>query len=177
VIAAYTLAGAKTTSSTPVTAATTPTPQSLTLASATGFSAGDVVVVDVDARQERAMIQSISGASITCQLTLAHSGTYPVTVEGGESIIREILRELARLGSGVGASKSAISSLSSRAGIKKVDDVEVFGGGSSVGAQGIDPIEQTLRLRDYWRDELANALGVIRLNGQSASGGSDLSVY
>ena len=177
VLQPYALAGAVTTSSTPVTAAASPTPQSLTLASATGFSTGDVVIVDVDSRQERATIQSLSGAAMTVQLTLAHSGTYSVTVEGGESIIREILRELGRLASGIGAARSTISTLSSSAGIKKVDEVEFFGGGSSVGAQGVDPVTQMLKLREYWRDELASVLGIQRLNGSHSHGGSEIGVY
>lgn len=176
VIQPYTTAGASTTSATPVTAASSPTPTSIVLASGTGFAAGNVVIVDVDTRQERATIQSISGATITLQLALAHSGTYPVTVEGGESIIREILRELALLGSGMNSTAGAISRLRSRAGIKKVDEIEFFGGGSTLGTQGKDPITQMLALREYWRDELASVLGIVRLNGRNG-GGSDVSVY
>jgi hypothetical protein len=177
VIQPYTTSGLATTSATPVTAASTPTPQSLTLGSVAGLAAGDVLVVDVDSRQERATIQSITGLSVTLQLSFAHSGTYPVIQEGGESIIREILRELARLGSGMGSKQSAISTLSSRAGIKKVDEVEFFGGGSSVGAQGLDPVTQILKLREYWRDELASVLGIPRMNVGKNSGGSEIGVY
>lgn len=177
VIQPYLLGGAQTVSSTPVTAATTPTPQSLTLLSATGFAAGDVVVVDVDARQERATIQSLSGATMTVQLSLTHTGSYPVVQEGAEAIIRDILRELRLLANGMNGSAGAISSLRSRAGLKKVDDVEFFGGGGTLASQGIDPVTQVLALREYWRDELAAALGIVRLNAKNQSGGSDISVY
>lgn len=170
VIQPYTLSGASTTSSTPVTAASSPTPQSLTLASATGFAAGAVVLVDVDARQERATVQSLSGSSMTVQLSLAHSGTYPVTVEGGESIIRDILRELRLVA-------DAISSLKDRVGLKKADEIEFFGGGNTLASQGIDPMTHTLNLREYWRDELASCLGIPRLNAKSSSGGGEIGVY
>lgn len=170
VIQPYTLSGAATTSSTPVTAASTPTPQTLSIASATGFAAGAVVLVDVDTRQERATVQSISGTSIVLQLSLAHSGTYPVTVEGGESIIRDILQELRRV-------SDAVISLKDRVGLKKADEIEFFGGGQTLASQGIDPMTHTLNLREYWRDELARCLGLPRLNAKNSSGGSEIGVY
>ena len=170
VIQPYTLSGASTTSSTPVTAASTPTPQTLVLQSAVGFNAGAVVIIDVDSRQERATIQSLSGTSMTVQLSLAHSGSYPVTVEGGESIIRDILRELRSVA-------DAISSLKDRVGLKKADEIEFFGGGQTLASQGIDPMTHTLNLREYWRDELARCLGIPRLNAKSSSGGAEIGVY
>lgn len=170
VIQPYTLGGVSTTSATPVTAASTPTPQSLVLSDATGFSAGAIVIVDVDGRQERATIQSLSGASITVQLSLAHSGTYPVVLEGGESIIRDILAELRRV-------SDAIGNLRDRVGLKRADEIEFFGGGQTLASQGIDPMTHTLNLREYWRDELARCLGIPRLNAKNSSGGSEIGVY
>ena len=171
VIKPYTLGGASTTSTTPVTAATTPTPTSLVLASATGFAAGAVVVLDVDARQERATIQSTSGSTITVQLSSAHTGTYPVVVEGGESIIRDLLVKLRSI-------SDSIDTLRSRAGIKAiVGDVEFFGGGGTLASQGIDPVTQLLSLREMWRDELAWTLGLTRRNDKRNSGGSDIGMY
>lgn len=166
----YMLGGTATTSATPVTAATTPTPQSLVLGSIGDIVAGSVVLVDVDSRQERATVQSVSGTSITVQLSLAHSGTYPVILEGGESIIRDILRELR-------AVADSISNLKDRVGLKQVDDVHFFGGGQTLASQGIDPMTHTLNLREYWRDELARCLGLPRLNAKNSSGGSEIGVY
>lgn len=170
VIQPYTLGGTATTSATPVTAASTPTPQSLVLASIGDITAGSVVLVDVDSRQERATVQSVSGSSITVQLSLAHSGTYPVVLEGGESIIRDILRELRQV-------SDAIVNLKDRVGLKKADEIEFFGGGQTLASQGIDPMTHTLNLREYWRDELARCLGLPRLNAKSSSGGSEIGVY
>lgn len=177
VIQPYTTGGASTTSSTPVTAATSPTPQTLTLASATGFATGNVIIVDVDSRQERATIQNLSGASATVLLSLAHTGTYPVVVEGGESVIRDILRELRLIASGMNGSAGVMTTMQSRLGLKRVDDVEFFGGGNTLASQGVDPLTQIIQLREYWRDELARVLGVVRLNAKSSSGGSDIGVY
>lgn len=178
VIQPYLQGGAQTTSSTPVTAASTPTLQTLTLASATGFAAGDIVIVDVDARQERATISALSGASATVQLTLDHSGTYPVVVEGSESIVRDILRELRLISSGMNGSKSALAQMQSRLGIKEIyQDVSFFGGGNTLASQGVDPLTQLLKLREHWRDELSFVLNVPRLNSSQSSGGSSVSVY
>lgn len=150
VVAEYLQAGAATTSATAVAAASSPTPVALTLASATGFSAGDRVVIDVDTRQEIATIQSVSGAAITVQLSLTHSGTYPVTVEGGETIVRRILRNLATI-------SEQIDNAGSTAGIKKVDEIEFFGEGSQA------QLSRLLELQMSQRDELASVLGVQNL--------------
>lgn len=134
VIAPYTLTGAATTSATAVAATSTPTPTTITLADATGFTPGAVAVVDVDARQERATVTAVAGATITLQLSQAHAGTYPVVVESGEGIIRDILSELHAVATEIG-------SLRSRVGIKSVDgEIEFFGGGRTTASQGIDPL-------------------------------------
>lgn len=170
VISQYLTAGESTTSATAVTSATSPTPVTLTLASVTGVEAGTPLVIDVDARQERAVVQSVSGSTVVVSLSKTHSGTYPVTVEGGEAIVRAILRKLQELG-GLG-STGLIDRAGASSGIKKVDEIEFFSG--SEGASG-SRIEQMKALREYWRDELASALGVERLNG--SHGGSSVAVY
>lgn len=176
VIAQYMTAGASTTSSTAVTAASTPTAVTLTLASATGFSAGDRIVVDVDSLQESAVVRSVSGATVTVLLSKAHAGTYPVTVEGGETIVRAILQKLQALSAlAAGGEAGALGGLSSSVGIKKVDEIEFFGGGSSA-LGGASRLSELIKLQDYWRDELAHTLGVVRLNGRGG-GGASVSMY
>lgn len=164
VISPYMTAGAVTTSSTSVEAATTPTPVTLTLASASGFSQFDRVVVDCDALQEIATVRSVSGSTISVVLSLAHDGTYPVTVEGGESLVRQILNKLDRLGNSLGFDAA------DSAGIKKVDEIEFFGGG------GGDAASELRSLREYWRRELASILGVPYLRDYRAGGGSAISL-
>lgn len=146
ILSTYLNAGATTTSTTSVTAATSPTLATLTLASATGFSAGSTIVLDVDSRQERATVESVSGSTIAVLLSLAHSGTYSVTVEGGEFIVRELLTKLRAVG-------DRLKLLISSAGIKKVDEIEFFEGGSG----GIAALRS---VRADIRNELASALGL-----------------
>ena len=161
----YTQAGAATTSATAVTAASAPTPVTITLASATGFSAGDRVVVDVDVRQEVATAQRLSGTSLTLLLSLAHTGTYPVTVEGGESIIREYLAQCVSLGAKMRAA-------SANAGVKRVDEVEFFE------PKGGSPMSAAFRAlnaeREHWRRELCGVFGIIYPRDIRAGGGSTI---
>lgn len=168
VIQQYITSGASTTSTTPVLEADDPTPQSITVLSAVGFQAGQLMIVDVDTRQERATITSVNGLAITAQLTLAHGpGVYPVTVEGGESIVRQILNELLKLGAGgLNGRAGRMSKIAGRLGIKKVDEVEFFGGK----ADGYDVLSQMIKMQEYWRDELAATLGVERLNRRGGGG-------
>lgn len=173
VVKPYLLSGAITTSSTEVVAASPATPTDITLASATGVSVGDRLVVDVDNRQESAIVSALSGAVATVSLSLDHSGTYPVTVEGTESIVRQRLRTLVDIG-------TRLERALGRAGIKKVDEIEFFasesGGGTTV-------FSDLIAQREYHRGELSRAIfGVGGLNGHYAGsagsgGGSRLSVY
>lgn len=158
------LAGAVTTSSTTVTADSSPTQATLTLADATGFTAGDVVVVDVDSLQESGTVQSVSGSDITLLLQNAHSGTYPVTVEGGESIVRETLRRISDV-------KDSLSKNYGAGSLKKVDEIEFYGTGG-------DTYFSTLAGNlAYWRDELASQLGVANMWRCKQACAQRLSVY
>lgn len=161
VIAPNLLAGASTTSATAVTAATTATAVSLTLASATGFSAGCRVAVDVDDAQEVATVRSVSGSAISVLLTKAHPAGYPVTVESGETIVREILGRLRTLG-------VTLTDTMARAGIKRADDVEFFGK-----REGSDVFGSLLSQQRYWREELRRALG---MRAQRDSGGASIAL-
>jgi hypothetical protein len=165
VIQSYVQAGASTTSATAVTAASVATPVTLTLASGTGFASGARVVIDVDDRQEVVTAQLVSGASLTVMLVKAHTGTYPVTVEGGESMVREVLGRLRTVG-------DKLANAATKAGIKRVDEIEFFGSSSS-GMSGV--FRELTRQRDSWRDELAALLGIQRLNG--GAGGATVSLY
>lgn len=165
VVQAYLNAGATTTSSTTVAVVDTPTQVTLTLASATGFAAGAIIYVDVLPQQERATIQSISGSTIVVYLQKAHVGTYPVTVDGGESIIREKLAQLYNI-------DDKLSSALNTAGLKRVDDIEFYGGSTKT-SQAV----MLQQLRDMRRDELASALGVANLHKLRRMSGQCVSVY
>ena len=147
-------------------AATTPTPATLVLVSGTNFAAGQRVVIDVDDRQEVVTAQNVSGASLTALLTLAHSGTYPVTVEGGETLIREQLTRLRAI-------NTQITAAASTAGIKQVDVIHSYGGGSA----GVSQIDVLYKQRDRASDELASLVGVQNMHRARRSGGQTLAVY
>lgn len=168
VVQTYCTAGAVTSSSTAVTAATSPTPVPLTLVSATGFSLFDRVVVDVDDRQEIATVSLVSGLAVTLQLSKTHSGTYPVTVEGGEAIVRDILRKIDHISKPGGMLEKS----GGTAGIKSVDEVEFFGASGE-----INRLKEIEKLRAYYRQELADALGVQNLRALRRGGSDALSVY
>lgn len=163
VVQPYLETGAATTSATAVTAATSPTPVTLTLASATGFTVGATVLIDVDSRQESATIQTLSGTSMTVQLSLTHSGTYPVVVESGESLIREGLKRLRQLDDDILEARSS-------AGLKMVGRgaVEWFGA-SSV-------LEALKKLQMDQRDELASIVGLPNM-WRARMGGSRTELY
>jgi hypothetical protein len=165
IVTLYLNAGATTTSSTTVAAASSLTQRTLTLASATGFVAGATVYVDVLPQQERAIVQSVSGSTITLYLQKAHLGTYPVTVDGGESIIREILGNLYD-------NRGKITAASNTAGIKQVDEIHFFGGSASS-----SQASSLYQIRDAMRDELASALGVTNLYKLRRGQGQSFSVY
>lgn len=158
-------AGAVTTSSTAVSASPgTHSPAVLTLASGTGFSAGARIVIDVDDRQETVTLESISGVAASVLLSNAHSGTYPVTVEGGESIIREYLTNIRNV-------KSQMAQAFGAGSLKAVDEVQFYDtkGRTLFGVLG----EQLA----FWRDELASALGIASMWRRNSGGSTRLAVY
>jgi hypothetical protein len=164
VIQVYLGAGATTTSATAVTITTAGTPQTIVLTSADGFDSGARVVVDVDGRQEKLTIQTLSGTSLTAQFAKVHSGTYPVTIEGGESLVREKLGEIwaARVTRGKSQGRGALKAITG--------DVEWYDSGMTSFASSSAEI-------DVLRDELAAILGVQNMWRQRRSAGSRMSVY
>lgn len=153
VIKRYVSTDGTTTSSTTVTASTNPTPTSITLASAIVSALGPRLVVDVDDRQEIATVSAVSGSTVVLLLKKAHSGTYPVSIESGETLVREQLAKIAQLDA------QLIARLSS-AGIKKVDEIEFFGAPDLGGLSASEAFQQA---KDDMRDELAAMLGVPNL--------------
>lgn len=165
VIQPYTQKGATTTSSTAVTASPfEPSPVTLVLASPTGFQSDQRVVVDVDGRQEAGTVQALAGSNLTVLLSKAHTGTFPVTVEGGESIIREILGYIRD-------AKQKMAESYGTGSLKKVDEIEFYqaGGQTYFGVLGGQLA--------YWRSELATVLGLTAITGRGRSAGATLSVY
>jgi hypothetical protein len=153
---------------TAISASSSAAPQAITLASATGFSAGQRAVLDVDDRTETATIQSLAGAVMTVQLRLAHSGTIPVALEGPITMARELLRQIER-------ARAEMASVFGDGALKKVDEVEFYKQGD-MSRFGLIGAQVT-----YWRDELASVLGVANgwrhRNGGAGGGSVSCSVY
>lgn len=150
VIQTYLNEEATTTSSTTVAKAEDeddPEPVALTVVSATDMVVHATIVVDVDHRREVATIQSVSGSVITAMLTKAHSGTYPVSLDGGITIVREILRGLRKIAVTLG--EDGVDTL----GIERVDEIKFKGGDHST---WIGLKNEQMRLRD----ELSSAFGL-----------------
>ena len=139
----------------------------LTLLSAVGFTAGDKAVIDVDSFMETPTIRAVSGSTIDVALSLAHTGTYPVTVEGGESLLRALLKQL-------GAVEAQFSQVVQTAGLKRAEDIEWYQAGASMGkAGGSAQLAALFAQRDDLREQLARALNVANLwLVRRASGGN-----
>lgn len=166
VIAPNLTAGAVTTSSTPVGAATSGAALvSIALASAVGFSAGARVVIDLDSRQETASLESISGSTVSLLASNVHSGTYPVTVEGGESIVRELLTRIREV-------KAQMAKTLGEGELKKVDEIEFYQ--SRAGTTLFGNLGGQLA---WWRAELASVLGIQSMWAARQAGAQRLSVY
>lgn len=164
VVAQYIPAGAATTSATAVAVAASPTLVTLVLASATGFETGARVWVGVDDNLETATIQSLSGTSMAVSLTKAHAGTYPVYIDGGEGMVRELLDKIK-------ATKVRLGATYGGGGLKKVDEIEFYQTGSKTLFGNIG--DELM----FWRDELASLLGVINAWRRKRAAGSTIAVY
>ena len=166
VVQPYLQAGVLTYSSTPVAAIPvggSPSPVTLTVVSTAGIAVGDRLIVDQDLPQEGTHVSAIGAGTITAMLANAHQGTYPVTVEGGEAIIRQLLRECVLI-------QARISASAGRLGVKRAGDVEFFGTTSNQkGTRG-----ELLELQRYWRGELCEALGIPNLREEARGGGQSL---
>ncbi|HTJ17821.1 MAG TPA: hypothetical protein VL494_13670 [Steroidobacteraceae bacterium] len=164
VIAVYMTAGAETTSATSVPDTTEPKQRTITLTSATGFAAGNRIWVDVDDRLESTTIQSLSGANATVVLSKPHSGTYPVYVDGGEAIVRELLARIK-------ATKDELANIFGEGALKQVDEIAFY-------QTGMTLFGSTAKALMFWRDELASAIGDVSLNRwRRRGGGGSMSVY
>jgi hypothetical protein len=167
IIQPYLDTGTSTTSATAVTAASTATPVTLTLTSATGLASGDRVVIDVDSRKETVTIQSLSGTSMTVQLSLAHSGTYPVVLaDSGEAIVREILTRIRE-------TKAEMATAFGLGSLKRADDLEWYQAGGNLSSQ-FGTLGENLA---HWRGELSATLGVASAWDTGRAASQTLSVY
>lgn len=167
IIQKFLQAGALSSSATAVVSSGVLGPFDLTLTDPTGFSLGDRVFVDVDDFQESATIRHITGSTIGVYLKLDHSGIYPVGVDGGEGIVREILKNIRDV-------KKRLATTFGTGALKQVDEV------------GFYPTRDRTQFRNLydqlmgWRAELSQVLSngqQLNMWAQAQSGGQRLSVY
>jgi len=153
-----------TTSSTAVTATGAAV---LTLASVTGYVAGQRIVLDVDDARETVTIRTVSGSTVSVVCRYLHAGSYPVEVESPLTLVRGILSDLVTMEQ---AQRRNVQSL----GLKRVDEVEWFGaaGEKTIGAE---LNERRMKLRM----ELAEACGIgwVVRQGMARRAGGSVEVY
>jgi hypothetical protein len=170
VILPYTQSGADTTSNT-VVDNESPDAVVLKLADTAGFHVWDRVFVDVDDSQESATIQSLDGTGKTICVILSKQhgsvGAYPVIVDGGVAQARNLLRLIEKV-------TAQIEDAPSRAGIKKVDEIEFFGSSRSGKSTTFEELREQ---REDARRELAEVLGLPYLRGLRRGPGRAFEVY
>lgn len=148
-----------------ITVAASPATNVLSLVSAVGFAAGARVFIDVDSRKENVTIQALAGNDITVQLTKAHDGEVPVSLEGPIPLAIEKLCRILEV-------KDEMAQTFGYGALKAVDEVEFYNTGDSTTLFG--SLGEQLK---YWRAELASILGVPSLWAQRASAGSRIAVF
>lgn len=145
-------------------------PVSTTSTQALSFVPGSMLVVDVGPNTETTIVQQIAGLVLTVQLFNAHSGTYPVVLQGAEQIIRDIFTRLDVI-------KSEMLNVAPKtAGIGKVDEVEMFSKKSGRDRTQ-DKFGALLWQRDEARRDLAGALGIPYLKDARKASGCRMELY
>jgi hypothetical protein len=149
---------APTSSSTTVSAAG---PTTITVASATGLTAGMRVQLDCDDQRETCTIRNVAGSVLSLVARKIHSGTYPVEVESALTLVRGVLSDLIAL--------------------EQVNSIASF---NPLGLISVDEVTWSDRGQSYWieygrgilRRRLATACGVGWIYTASR-GSSALEVY
>lgn len=145
-------------------------PVSTTSTQALSFVPGSQVVVDVGPNQETTIVQSVAALALTVQLFNAHTGTYPVILQGAEQIIRDIFTRLDVI-------KSELTNVAPKtAGISKVDEAE-FVPRKAGREKSFDKFGSLMWQRDEARRDLAGALGIPYLKDVRKASGGRMELY
>ena len=169
VIQPYLQSGADTMSQTTIGSFAVTTTTEIEVDDITGFEVGQSVVIDDDDLQERSTIRAVTeGPPHIIKLRLAagieHEAPFRVTVEGGLTIVRGLLNDLRTFDN---PRSNAFRKMLSRAGVKKVDEIEFFG--TEAGFTGMNNLES---IREYFRRQLAAALGLPYSRGAKSGSNS-----
>jgi hypothetical protein len=169
-----------TTSVTPVTAAPTGAAIALTLAAVPviagsttpAFTVGTSVNVDVGPNAETAQIQVLSGLTMWVTLFNAHgtNGAYPITMSGGENVVRSILQR-------INAITAELTNIApTTAGVEQVNKIKLYA--SSRHRQGSrEKWESLVAQREQARDDLGEAVGFTNLRKKRRSAGGRMELF
>ncbi len=81
------------------------------------------LVIDAGDATETVVVSAVTATTFTARFSLAHSGGYPVCVASGQTRLRQLLHQCDK------AWDACLSqNIGGTAGIKKVDEIEFFGG-------------------------------------------------
>ncbi len=147
-------------------------PASITSTQSLQFVVGSNVVIDVGVAKETSVIQSVSGLTITLNLVNAHSGTYPVVLQGAEQVIRDCFDRLDQI-------KGEMLNVAPKtAGIAAITgEIEFFSSGHQNRKGGRTKFEDLMFQRTIARRDLAGALGIPYLLDLRSAGGANFEVY
>ncbi len=138
------------------------------------FTVGTTVTVDVGPAAETSQILVVSGTTIWLTLVNAHgaSGAYPISMAGGEQVVRDILSRL-------DAIKSELTNIAPKAaGIEQIDEVRIYPATTTGSRRGSrDKFESLIQQREQARDDLGEAVGFPNLRTMRKRGGSRVEVY
>jgi hypothetical protein len=157
-------AGTVTSSATATTAGDLAT---ITLVDATDFAAYTRAVIDVGDDQETVVVKAVSGLTITARFANAHTGTYPVAIESGETRLRSLLGSA----DAAHAKLTATTAIDS-AGLKRAEDIEWYPDAQVTG--GVVGVQ----LRAY-RQIVGQIADLVRVRPrwESARGGGQMESY
>lgn len=172
-----------TTSVTPVTAASAGAQIAVTVAaipviagsSTPAFTVGTTVNVDVGPNAEPSQILIVSGTTIWLTLANAHgaNGVYPITMAGGENVVRTILAR-------INAIESQMTNIAPQAaGVQQVDEIKLYAstrvGGRSSNTR--DMFGSLVEQREQARDDLGEAVGFSNLRRLKRQAGGRMELY
>lgn len=137
------------------------------------FQVGSKIVVDVGPAQERdVIIQTLSGLVVTVALQNVHgqNGSYPVLLQGGEYLVRDVLARLDVINTQLKGYAPAV------AGLEQADEAKFYA--SRRGKQGQQGVfDDLMAQRDMARRDLCALLGIENLwerRGRHGSGEASL---
>jgi hypothetical protein len=135
------------------TSVTSPGATTITLTSATGYAAGQRIVLDVDDQRETVTIRSLParGRGRFGRVPLHTLGTYPVEVESPLTLVRGYISDLITLEQ---VERGAFDT----AGVRRVDEIEFFGR-----AEGGSKLQVVNETRNRLRAKLASALNLTKI--------------